>query len=157
MCTDLKMLQIDDHSMICPAMFGNIHQKLCRGYKKKDFAFGGIPCLILHGDDGQLPPPCATPLYDRDHVEKTEVEQIGKLMYINIQNAVYLSQMVHQQKTACQACPTIGTNSNESEVMCEYLLNLLHRMRFSTTTSADWEWLKYRSLTEIERRDPADA
>ena len=157
MCADLKMLQIDERSMLSPAMLGNIHQKLCRGYKKKDVAFGGIPFLILYGDDGQLPPPCATPLYDRAHAEKTQVERIGKLMYINIQKAVYLSQMVRQQKTACQACPTIGTNSHESGAMCEYFPNLLHRMRFSTTTSADWEWLKYRSLTEIERRDPADA
>jgi len=157
MCADLKMLQIDERSMLSPAMLGNIHQKLCRGYKKKNFAFGGIPFLILYGDDGQLPPPCATSLYDRAHAEKTEVERIGKLMYINLQNAVYLSQMVRQQKTACQACPTIGTNCHESGAMCEYFQNLLHRMRFSTTTSADWEWLKYRSLTEIESRDPADA
>ena len=81
--------EIQIRSMLSPAMLGNIHQKLCRGYKKKDVAFGGIRFLILYGDDGQLPPPCATPLYDRAHAEKTEVERIGKLMYINIQKAVY--------------------------------------------------------------------
>lgn len=166
MCDDLIMLQIDERSMLSPGILGKTHLKLQRGYKRNNLPFGGIPILILYGDDGQLPPPCATPLYDRSGKEKSEEEKIGKLMYVNIKNAVYLSQMVRQQAAPCHACPSVSNTSINNPQTdpqhpsihppgqnCDYFPRLLHRMRFGTTTQDDWKWMQYRQLTAISSRD----
>ena len=157
MCKDLKMLQIDERSMVSADLLGVISTKLQKGFRQVNLPFGGLPFLILYGDDGQLPPVGGGPLYNRDIVEKHAMGRLGKLLYLGIPKAVYLRQMVRQQEAPCSSCPRDGPMGHRPGAMCKFFPDLLHRMRFGEVNVQDWQWLQHRRLSEIEKRDPEEA
>lgn len=160
MCRSLKMIQLDERSMISAKLLGTVSSRLQQGFGMEDEAFGGLKILILYGDDGQLPPPAQSPLYSKTVREATEMGRLGRALYHSIQSAVYLEQMVRQQAVACRACPTSQDGNlphHAPGALCDFLPKLLHRMRFGEVDETDWKWICHRHLEKIEARDPAEA
>jgi len=76
--------------------------------------WGGLPVVVLMGDDVQLPPVCDTPVYI-DHSRGAPFNH-GRLVWTGFDSAIELTQMVRQ---------------TESE---EQLRDVLMSMRTYTTT-----------------------
>jgi len=140
--------------MMGPSLFGTVAKKLQKGFRRADLPLGGIPLLILYGDDAQLPPVGQQPLFDRSATEKKEVAKYGKLTYLSISRAVYLRQMVRQRAAPCRACPSTGPNGHAPGELCNFFPDLLHRMRFEHVSHSDWEWMMHRHIRDM---DPAEA
>ena len=124
-CQNLKVLIGDERSMFGRTTLGWMEQHaryaMNRGANAEDL-WGGLPVVVLMGDDVQLPPVCDTPVYI-DH-SRSAPSNHGRLVWTSFDSAVELTQIVRQ---------------TESE---QQLRDVLMSMRTYTTTPQQVHWLQ---------------
>eukprot|EP00961_Rhodomonas_salina_P135520 1823563-Rhodomonas_salina.1 len=69
---------------------------------KSTETYGGLKILLLFGDDGLLPPVNARWLFSRK-TEASEAGRLGKSLYAQIQECVFLQEVVGEQGDPCYA------------------------------------------------------
>jgi len=124
-CQNLKVLIGDERSMFGRTTLGWMEQHaryaVNRGANAEEL-WGGLPVVVLMGDNVQLPPVCDTPVYI-DH-SRSAPSNHGRLVWTSFDSALELTQIVRQ---------------TESE---EQLRNVLMSMRTYTTTPQQVQWLQ---------------
>ena len=124
-CENLKVLVGDERSMFGRTMMGWMEQHTRYGMNRGGTAeepWGGLPVVVMMGDDVQLPPVCDTPVYISD--ARSAPSNHGRLVWTNFDSSVELTQIVRQ---------------SESEVQ---LRNVLTSLRYYTTTPEQVHWLQ---------------
>ncbi|KAJ1467187.1 hypothetical protein T484DRAFT_1859628 [Baffinella frigidus] len=97
----------------------------CRVACSPDESFGAVPVVLLYGVD---------------------------LYWTSFRDCVALKKMARFVTAPCTAC---SAEFHPPEADCDFLPNLLHRMRFSACTRRDLEWVNHLTLDAISARDPA--
>ena len=124
-CENLKVLVGDERSMFGRITMGWMEQHtryaINRG-ANADKLWGGIPVVVLMGDDVQLPPVCDTPVYIQH--SRSAPSNHGRLVWTSFDSAVELTEIVRQ---------------TESE---QQLRDVLMSMRSYTTTPQQVRWLQ---------------
>ena len=124
-CENLKVLVGDERSMFGRITMGWMEQHtryaINRG-ANADKLWGGIPVVVLMGDDVQLPPVCDTPVYIQH--SRSAPSNHGRLVWTSFDSAVELTEIVRQ---------------TESE---QQLRDVLMSMRTYTTTPQQVCWLQ---------------
>ena len=124
-CENLKVLVGDERSMFGRITMGWMEQHtryaINRG-ANADKLWGGIPVVVLMGDDVQLPPVCDTPVYIQH--SRSAPSNHGRLVWTSFDSAVELTEIVRQ---------------TESE---QQLRDVLMSMRTYTTTPQQVRWLQ---------------
>ena len=138
-CEKLKVLVGDERSMFGRTTMGWMEQHARYGMNRGNSCeelWGGIPVIVMMGDDIQLPPVCDTPVYVPD--SRSPPSNHGRLVWTNFDSVVELIQMVRQ---------------NESEQVFRGVLN---SMRTYTTTREQVHWLQafqWHKLLETHGED----
>ncbi|KAL9956688.1 hypothetical protein ACROYT_G038207 [Oculina patagonica] len=124
-CENLKVLVGDERSMFGRTTVGWMEQHtryaINRGANSEEL-LGGIPVVVLMGDDVQLPPVCDTPVYIEHN--RSAPSNHGRLVWTSFDSAVELTQIVRQ---------------TESE---QQLRDVLMSMRTYSTTHEQVRWLQ---------------
>ena len=97
------LLAVDERSMISSKLFGQVCSRLTVAYglSQEDDVFGGLPMLILFGDDAQLAPVGGKPLW-QEVQDGNEYECAGAHAYQSICQAIELGQQMRQSSAAEQ-------------------------------------------------------
>ena len=124
-CENLKVLVGDERSMFGRITMGWMEQHtryaINRG-ANADKLWGGIPVVVLMGDDVQLPPVCDTPVYIQH--SRSAPSNHGRLVWTSFDSAVELTEIVRQTASEQQ------------------LRDVLMSMRTYTTTPQQVRWLQ---------------
>lgn len=148
----IVMLLLDERSMISKEVIGIIDKntRLClHGGKNQDKLFGGIPIIVMFGDDHQLPPVATTQhahgafhcLEDKQKSTKCDstrqiIEHNGKTLFLKFANTVRELTKIER----------IETNENQ-------LGRILNDMRKGGTTKTDAEKLLSLHINNVKNEN----
>lgn len=139
------MLILDERSMISQELLGQLDYNLCEALTpdQKNAKFGGIPIIIIFGDDHQLPPVCikgrgkaAFHHFDnKDNTKGTELERIenrGMTRFLELSNKV-VKLTVNHRSNGCSKLRNILQNLRQDELTSEQvtMLQRLHVTRLN--------------------------
>ena len=150
----LSCLCVDERSMIGTVTFGWVEFCLRMGMyggSSEEEAYGGLPILVMFGDDGQLPPIGEKRLFDFEK-QGSQAGQNGALMYSQIDCCVYLDEVVRQEGDNCTSC---SDRWHAPGAKCTILRDLLLRLRYGAVTPGDHLWLKERELHLLPQEEQA--
>eukprot|EP00899_Mesostigma_viride_P028654 jgi/Mesvir1/8974/Mv25463-RA.1 len=134
-CEHLKILVIDERSMVGQVMLSRVDRRLRQATGVADLPFGGVS-VILVGDDGQLPPVGDMPLYSKSVGRRAQEAIEGVTAYQQFKDVVELDRVERQD----------GDSP---------FLQVLLRIRDGDIQMADWEWLKTRQLQTLPAHEQA--
>ena len=124
-CENLKVLVGDERSMFGRTTLGWMEQHARYAVNRGangDKLWGGIPVVVLMGDDVQLPPVCDTPVYIQH--SRSAPSNHGRLVWTTFDSAVELTEIVRQAESERQ------------------LREVLMSLRTYTTTPEQISWLQ---------------
>ena len=150
----LSCLCVDERSMIGTVTFGWMEFCLRMGMYggiSDEESYGGLPILVMFGDDGQLPPIGECRLFDSKK-QGSQAGQNGALSYSQIDCCVYLDEVVRQEGDHCHAC---AVRWHAPGAKCTILRDLLLRLRYGTVTLDDHQWLQEREIHKLSPEDQA--
>ena len=130
---------IDEYSMISQIMLARIDLRMRQIAQKLDQYFGGLS-VILTGDPAQLPPVCATCLYDKKLDTPLVFE--GFTAYQKFLSVIQLTQIMRQQ--------------DDGDTDQRKFIGLLSRFRNGDCTLEDYNHLKKRFTTPQNSAEFAD-
>jgi hypothetical protein len=145
-------LCVDERSMIGTVVFGWMEFMLRMGMnmgQTEHLEYGGLPILVMFGDDGQLPPVNSQRLFS-SKAQTSSAGQMGQQLYSRIQDCIFLTQVVRQMG---QACTTCSSRWHSPGAMCNRLGEFLWKLRYQrsrvggeceTIGPSDVEWLRER-------------
>ena len=122
-CEDLKVLLVDERSLIGCTTLGWMEFLCSFGMKCTDSSWGGLPVVVFFGDDVQLPPVLDSPLYNPN--TKCPAGIHGTLVWTEFQKAVTLKTIIRQ-------------NEDQHE-----LKNALNALRNYTLQPSQAAWLQH--------------
>ena len=102
-CENLKVLVGDERSMFGRTTLGWMEQHARYAVNRGasgDKLWGGIPVVVLMGDDVQLPPVCDTPVYIQH--SRSAPSNHGRLVWTTFDSAVELTKIVRQAESERQ-------------------------------------------------------
>ena len=121
-CSDLCALLVDERSLVGCTTLGWMEFLCKHGKKNSELSWGGIPVVVLLGDDVQLPPVCDSPVYLCSG--KTPAALHGALVWREFRVAVALKTIIRQNQSQAQ------------------LREVLMSMREHITTQQQAKWLQ---------------
>ena len=137
-CENLKVLVGDERSMFGPITMGWMEQHtryaINRG-ANADKLWGGIPVVVLIGDDVQLPPVCDTSVYIQH--KRSAPSNHGRLVWTNFDSAVELTEIVRQTASEQQlrdVLMSMRTYTSTPQQVCWLQQFQWHNMRISHGT-----------------------
>jgi ATP-dependent DNA helicase PIF1 len=148
----VKCLCVDERSMIGTVVFGWMEFMLRMGMnmgQTASVAYGGLPILVLFGDDGQLPPVNSQRLFSSKS-QSSSAGQMGQQLYSHITECIFLTDVVRQRGQACNTC---SSRWHSPGALCNRLGEFLCKLRYQrsrvgvpceTIKEADVEWLRER-------------
>ena len=126
-CKDLKVLLVDERSMIGACTLGWMEYMCKHGIQKgqsKTVSWGGLPVVVLFGDDAQLPPVFDFPVYNISGKNVCQAALHGALVWEEFKHVAALNIIVRQ-------------NENEQKFR-----DVLMAMRNYTLNPEQAEWLQ---------------
>mmetsp|Transcript_58446 Transcript_58446/g.139024 ORF Transcript_58446/g.139024 Transcript_58446/m.139024 type:complete len:2621 (+) Transcript_58446:41-7903(+) len=167
-CENLVLVVIDERSMVSPELLGYVDLRLRQGRRHcgqgfGDAPFGGVPCVLIAGDDGQLAPVLALSLHAAMNLihakeaggdalnNRGRAERIRTGVFrftTDFREAVYLKRSVRQQVRPCWGC-----RDHEPGQECGAFPELLHRLRFGKLEDKDYQLLVDRELSKLSEWD----
>ena len=139
-CRHLKILIVDEVSMVGRRMLGRLDRNLRLGIDARHLRFGGVAVVII-GDHAQLPPVKDKPLYVREDAVGGAVEAQGCAAYLQFEDVVVLSRPFRQGAA-------------------DDFYNMLLRIREGDVDGDVWRYCRDRCLTNLpcaERAEFEDA
>lgn len=130
---------IDEYSMLSQVMLARIDERMRQITQKLDKFFGGLS-LILTGDPGQLPPVCASCLFDKR--KENPLSTRGLDAYQEFKNVIQLTQVMRQLE-----------DGDEDQ---QKFIDLLPRLRTGENTLDDYDHLKKRFIGPLNSEEFKD-
>ena len=130
---------IDEYSMLSQVMLARIDERMRQITQKLDKFFGGLS-LILTGDPGQLPPVCASCLFDKR--KENPLSTRGLDAYQEFKNVIQLTQVMRQLE-----------DGDEDQ---QKFIDLLPRLRIGENTLDDYDHLKKRFIGPLNSEEFKD-
>ena len=159
----VMILCLDERSMVGTVVFGWIEFMLRMGMNmgaNSEKEYGGLPILVLFGDDGQLPPVNATRLFS-SKAQSSNAGQVGQLMYSKIKDCIFLTEVVRQKGQACSTC---SQKWHQPGALCDRLGSFLRKLWYSRSAigkelgpvnETDMDWLREREQHRLSEGEAA--
>lgn len=142
--SQLKILVIDEISMVGRSMLAHIHRRLqeAKGVENTDLVFGGVSILAV-GDFYQLPPVRQQKIFDYDitnpdNMDPEELAVVLAGLWVKNFTMVELTEVMRQREDLCFA-------------------EMLNRLRTASHTDQDISILHSKVATPVDSNFPQDA